>query len=90
MATITKEIKEKLVKEFGNSEKDTGSIQAQVAMITHRIRELTEHMKVNKKDFHSRLGLTKLVSKRRKLLKYLTKVNLVEYRKLIKALGLRH
>ena len=90
MATITKEITEKLVEDFGESKNDTGSTKVQVALLTHKIRELTEHIKKNKKDFHSRLGLTKMVSKRRKLLKYLIKVDLDGYRTLIKSLGLRH
>ncbi len=89
MATITKDITKKIVKDFGKGEKDTGSVRVQVALLTHKIRELTEHMKINKKDFHSRLGLTKMVSKRRKLLKYMANTNLDGYRSLIKELGLR-
>ena len=90
MATITKEITEELTKKFGGSEKDTGNAKVQVALLTHRIRELTEHTKVNKKDFSGRLGLTKMVSQRRKLLKYLIRTDLETYRALIKELGLRH
>ncbi len=90
MATITKEITKDLVGKFGSTEKDTGNAKVQVALLTHRIRELTEHTKQNRKDFSGRLGLTKMVSKRRKLLKYLQKTSLETYRELIKELGLRH
>ena len=90
MATLTKEITEDLTKKFGTSEKDTGNVKVQVALLTHRIRELTEHTKVNKKDISSRLGLTKMVSQRRKHLKYIISKDLEAYRALIKELGLRH
>jgi small subunit ribosomal protein S15 len=90
MATITKETTQKIIKTFGNSEKDTGNTRVQVALLTHRIRELTEHIKSNKNDLHSRLGLTKMVSKRRRLLKYMMNSDLEGYRNLIKELGLRH
>ena len=90
MATITKEKTTEITKEYGTNDKDTGNTKVQVAILTHKIRELTEHIKDNNKDFHSRLGLTKLVSKRRKLLKYIVKVDLEGYRTLIKSLGLRH
>ena len=90
MPTITQEVTQEIIKKHGSSEKDTGNVNVQVALLTHKIRELTEHIKKNKKDFHSRLGLTKMVSKRRKLLNYLTKVDLEGYRALIKSLGLRH
>ncbi|MFC1584740.1 30S ribosomal protein S15 [Fibrobacterota bacterium] len=90
MATITKDIKQKIIKNFGETEKDTGNFKVQTALLTHRIRELTEHIKANKKDFHSRLGLTKMVSKRRRILKYLAEKDLEGYRGLIKELGLRH
>ncbi len=89
MATLTKEIAQEIVTDFGGSDKDTGNPNVQVALLTHRIRELTEHMKANKKDLHSRLGLTKMVSKRRKILKYLSNTDLEGYRALIKKLGLR-
>lgn len=90
MATMTPEVSAELISKFGKSENDTASPEVQVALLTHQIRELTEHIKKNKKDFHSRLGLTKMVSKRKKLLKYLSSVNLEGYRTLIKKLGLRH
>ena len=90
MATITKEISQKIIKTFGTTDKDTGNVRVQIALLTHKIRELTEHIKKNKKDFHSRLGLTKMVSKRRKHLKYLSSNDLEGYKTLIKELGLRH
>ncbi len=90
MATITKEITQKIIKNFGKTEKDTGNSKVQVALMTHKIREQTEHIKLKKKDLHSRLGLTKMVSKRRKLLKYLMNTDLDGYRQLIKELKLRH
>jgi len=90
MATLTKEITEELTEKFGTSARDTGNTKVQVGLLTHRIRKLTEHTKINKKDFSSRLGLTKMVSQRRKLLKYLISKDLENYRGLIKELGLRH
>ena len=69
---ITKEEKQKIVKKFGSNDQDTGSSEVQIAILTHRIRELTDHVKVHKKDNHTRRGLVQLVSKRKKLLKYLT------------------
>jgi small subunit ribosomal protein S15 len=90
MANITTEVSQKIIEKFGKTPKDTGNSKVQVALLTHRIRELTEHIKVNKKDFHSRFGLTKMVSKRRKILKHLSKKNPDKYRALIKELGLRH
>jgi small subunit ribosomal protein S15 len=89
MATITKEKKAEIISQFGKSEKDTGNIRAQVAMLTERIVNLTEHVKVNKKDFHSTRGLTDMVAMRRRLLKYLATTDLEGYRELIKELGLR-
>lgn len=90
MATLSSEDVVSIVDKFGKDAKDTGKTHVQVALLTHRIRQLTEHIKANPSDFHSRLGLTKLVSQRRKLLKYLEKNHLDEYRKLIKELNLRH
>lgn len=86
---MTSEQKEAIVKDFGINEKDTGSTPVQVALLTARIRELTEHFKVNKKDHNSRRGLLKLVGQRRRLLKYLKRENLEGYRSLIEKLGLR-
>ena len=68
---ITKEDKEKIIKKFGENKKDTGSTEVQVAILSHRISELTEHVKIHKKDKHTRRGLVQLVSQRKKLLKYL-------------------
>lgn len=86
---ITKERKAELVKLYGKDENDTGSAAVQVAILTDRIRELTEHMKVHKKDFHTRRGLLMLVGKRRRLLSYIKKGDIEAYRSLIKSLGIR-
>ena len=86
---ITKERKAELVKLYGKDENDTGSAAVQVAILTDRIRELTEHMKVHKKDFHTRRGLLMLVGKRRRLLSYIKKGDIEAYRTLIKSLGIR-
>ena len=74
---------------FGRDTKDTGSTRVQIALLTQRITELTEHMKVHKHDHHSRRGLLKLVGRRRRLLTYMQKHDLEGYRALIKELGLR-
>ena len=81
--------KKDIIKEFGRSEGDTGSPEVQVAILTTRIRELTEHLKVNPKDHHSRRGLLKMVGKRRNLLAYLRNKDIERYRSLIEKLGLR-
>ena len=86
---MTKEEKRKIVEEYGSSAQNTGSTKVQVALLTNRIRLLTDHIKLHKKDHHSRLGLLKLVGKRRRLLNYLERKNVEEYRSLIKDLGLR-
>tara|TARA_B100001175_G_C19421008_1_gene596083 strand:- start:200 stop:469 length:270 start_codon:yes stop_codon:yes gene_type:complete len=86
---ITKEEKQKYIDQFGNDSNDTGSSEVQVAILTHRIRELTEHVKIHKKDNHTRRGLVQLVSKRKKLLKYLMRSNAESYVKLIKELSIR-
>ena len=83
---ISKEEKQQIIKKFGNNEDDTGSPEVQIAILTHRIRELTDHVKVHKKDHHTRRGLVQLVSKRKKLLKYLMRSNAESYVKLIKEL----
>ena len=85
----TKERKEEIIKEYGRCEGDTGSPEVQVALLTERIRDLTEHLKVNKKDHHSRRGLLKMVGQRRGLLAYLKKTDLEGYRTLIAKLGIR-
>jgi small subunit ribosomal protein S15 len=87
--TLNKEAKEKIVKEVGRSNKDTGSPEVQVALFTQKIKDLTEHLKTHKKDEHSRRGLLKMVGKRRRLLDYLSKKNKESYEALIKKLGLR-
>ena len=88
MAIDVKEKKE-VIKEFGKKDTDTGSTEVQIALLTKRINELSEHFKVNKKDHHSRRGLLGMVNNRRKLLKYLKGKNETEYLSLIKKLGLR-
>ena len=87
--TISKERKAELMREFGKSENDSGSAEVQVAILTDRIRELTEQMKVHKKDFHTRRGLLMLVGRRRRLLGYIKRRNVEDYRALIARLGLR-
>ena len=86
---ITQEIKAQIVKEFGKSENDTGSVEVQVAILSFRIRELTEHLKTHPKDHHSRRGLLKMVGKRRGLLDYLKSRDIEGYRQLIEKLGIR-
>ena len=88
MATA-KEIKENIVDEYKTRDGDTGSSQVQIALLTQRINELTEHFKVHKKDHHSRRGLLKMVASRRKLLDYLKRRDLGEYQAIIQKLGLR-
>ena len=88
MATA-KEVKEKIVGDYKTHGNDTGSSQDQVALLTQRINELTEHFKVHKKDNHSRRGLLKMVSRRRKLLDYLKRTDINEYHAIIEKLGLR-
>jgi small subunit ribosomal protein S15 len=87
--TLTTERKGDVIEKFRAHETDTGSPEVQVALLTERIKYLTEHFKVHKKDFHSRRGLLKLVGQRRRLLDYLKKKNIDRYRKLIAELGLR-
>ena len=88
MATNVKEKKE-VINEFGKNDTDTGSTEVQIAIVTKRINELSDHFKINKKDHHSRRGLLGMVNNRRKLLKYLKGKNESEYLSLIKKLGLR-
>ncbi|MBR0406138.1 MAG: 30S ribosomal protein S15 [Eggerthellaceae bacterium] len=87
--SITKERTAELIKEFGKDEHDAGNVEVQVAILTERIRNLTEHLKVHKKDNHTRRGLMKLIGKRRGLLKYIKKRDIEQYRTLIKRLGIR-
>lgn len=88
MATV-KEVKERIVGDYRTHGSDTGSSQVQVALLTQRINELTEHFKVHKKDNHSRRGLLKMVSRRRKLLDYLKRSDIDQYHQIIEKLGLR-
>ena len=87
--SITKQEKAELVKKFGRGENDTGSTEVQVAILTTRINNLTEHLKTHKKDFHSRRGLLVMVGQRRRLLDYLNSNSNERYADLIKSLGLR-
>ena len=83
------ETRERITQEYRVNDKDTGSAELQVAIITERIRQLTDHLRVHKKDVHSRRGLITMVSKRRRLLKYLTNEDVERYQSLIARLGLR-
>ena len=87
--SITKEKTEELIKEYGKSATDSGSAEVQVAILSERIRNLTEHLKSHKKDNHTRRGLMKLIGKRRGLLKHIKDRDINEYRELIKKLGIR-
>ena len=89
MMSITNEKKAELIKEYGQKEGDTGSPEVQVAILTTRILNLTEHLKTHKKDFHSRRGLLIMVGQRRRLLDYLQSRNEARYSDLISSLGLR-
>ena len=83
------ETKKKIMAEFGTSENDTGSPEVQIAMLTQRIKDLTEHARAHKHDHHSRRGLLLLVGRRKRMLRYLESVDIERYRSLIKRLGLR-
>lgn len=87
--SITKEKVAECIKEYGKGDNDSGSAEVQVAILTERIRNLTEHLKVHKKDNHTRRGLMKLIGKRRGLLKHIKDRDINEYRELIKKLGIR-
>ncbi|MCQ2507387.1 MAG: 30S ribosomal protein S15 [Dorea sp.] len=86
---ITKEMKEQIIADFGRTAGDTGSPEVQVAILTARINDLTDHFKANPKDNHSRRGLLKMVGQRRRLLAYLKNKDINRYRALIEKLGLR-
>lgn len=86
---LTKEVKEEIFKKYGKSEKNTGSTEGQIALFTHRINHLTQHLKKNHKDFNTERSLVKLVGKRRSLLDYLKGKDINRYRELIKELGIR-
>ena len=87
--SLTKEVKREIVSKHGETESDTGSTEVQIALLTRRINELTEHLRTHPKDHYSRRGLLKLVGRRRRFLTYLQKRDLEGYRALIKELGLR-
>ena len=86
---ISKEKKAAIIEQYGRKAGDTGSPEVQIAILTARIAELTEHLKTNQKDHHSRRGLLKMVGKRRALLEYLKKTDIESYRNLIARLGIR-
>ena len=86
---ITSEKKQEIINTYKRDEKDTGSPEVQIALLTERINELTEHLKVHKKDNHSRRGLLKMVGKRRNLLNYLVKKDVNRYSAIVEKLGLR-
>ena len=86
---LTKEKKAEIFAKHGQSATDTGSSEGQIALFTHRINHLTEHLKINRKDYNTERSLVKLVGKRRNLLDYLIKTDVVRYRAIIKELGLR-
>ena len=86
---LTKEQKTQIIKEFAKNEKDTGSAEVQIAILTKEINELTEHLKVHIHDYHSRRGLLKKVGQRKNMLAYLAKKDIQSYREVIKKLGLR-
>lgn len=86
---MTKERKQEIINLYKREENDTGSPEVQIAILTERIKELTEHLKIHKKDNHSRRGLLKMVGKRRNLLNYLAKKDVQRYRDIVEKLGLR-
>ena len=86
---LAAEKKAEIFKEHGKSEKDTGSSEGQIALFTYRINHLTEHLKKNRKDFNTQRSLVKLVGKRRDLLNYLIKTDIIRYREIVKKLSLR-
>ena len=86
---MTKERKQEVINSFKREENDTGSSEVQIALLTERINELTEHLKVHKKDNHSRRGLLQMVGKRRNLLNYLARKDLNKYREIVEKLNLR-
>jgi small subunit ribosomal protein S15 len=87
--TLTQERKAELTKQFGKDERDTGNTRVQIALLTDRINQLTEHLRTHRKDHHSRRGLLMLVGRRRRLLNYMQRNDLEGYRELIRELGLR-
>lgn len=86
---LTKEVKQEIIKKYGKKENDTGSPEVQIALLTERLKYLTEHFKKHTKDYHSRRGLLMLVGKRRRLLNYLKSEDIERYRKIISELNIR-
>lgn len=86
---LAKEAKEEIIKKFGKDAKNSGSAEVQIALLTQKITELTEHLKINKKDFQGKRGLLMMVGQRKRLLAYVKKQDLQKYRDLIKTLGIR-
>ena len=86
---LSKETTQEIIKKYGEKPENTGQTEVQIALLSARISDLTEHLKIHKKDHHSRRGLLKMVGKRRRLLDYLARMNVEQYRKLIKELGIR-
>jgi len=86
---LTKEVKAQIIKDFAKNEKDTGSTEVQIAILTHEINLLTDHLKEHTHDYHSRRGLLRKVGQRKSLLNYLAKNDINSYREVIKKLGLR-
>lgn len=87
--SLSTAVKTEIIKSYGQNPQDTGSSETQIALLTERIRQLTEHVKQNPKDLHSRYGLTNMVSRRRRLMVYLKRTDLAQYRQLIERLKLR-
>ena len=87
--SLTQEKKQELIQKFGRADGDTGSAEVQIALLTERINELTEHLRSHTKDHHSRRGLLMLVGKRRRLLRYMERADLDRYRQVVSDLGLR-
>jgi small subunit ribosomal protein S15 len=86
---LSKDVKTSIIAEYKRGESDTGSAEVQIALLTQRIRDLTEHLKIHKKDHHTRRGLLKLVGQRRRMLNYLKKVDIERYRAVVAQLGIR-
>jgi small subunit ribosomal protein S15 len=86
---LSKETTQEIIKKYGEKPKNTGQTEVQIALLSARISDLTEHLKIHNKDHHSRRGLLKMVGKRRKLLDYLARMDVEKYRNLIKELGIR-
>jgi small subunit ribosomal protein S15 len=89
MSSLTQERKQEIISQFGGNDADTGSTKVQIALLTARINDLTQHLRTHKKDHHSRRGLLMLVGQRRRFLNYLQRNDLEGYRALVKELGLR-